>query len=159
MLLRLHGLHHRYYVSPCRGRYSNATAIIMASPFRPATSSSSLPLLCAAAAAIFHCRPPSEPKGEKERRPRRPRACVAPLPACCAICQSLSMNETREDGLTDVFGVAGALACRQSADTAPFARWVLCRHSATNTSHSIKADERRSEQSGCSPSVMLLLHG
>ena len=65
------------------------------------------------------------------------------------------MNETREDGLTDVFGVAGALAaCRQSADTAPFARWVLCRHSATNTSHSIKADE-----SGCSPSVMLLLHG
>ena len=72
MLLRLHGLHHRYYISPCRGRYSNATAIIMASPFRPATSSSSLPLLCAAAAAIFHCRPPSEPKGEKERRPRDP---------------------------------------------------------------------------------------
>ena len=73
MLLRLHSLHHRYYVSPCRGRYSNATAIIMASPFRPATSSSSsLPLLCAAAAAIFHCRPPSEPKGEKERRPRDP---------------------------------------------------------------------------------------
>ena len=156
MLLRLHGLHHRYYDSPPtagRGRYSNATALIMASPFRPATSSSSLPLLCTAAAAIFHCRPPSEPKGEKERRPR-PRACVAPLPACCAICQSLSMNETREDGLTDVFGVAGALVRRQSADTAPFARWVLCRHSATNTSHSIKADD-----GGCSPSVMLLLHG
>ena len=36
-----------------------------------------------AAAAIFHCRPPSEPKGEKERRPRDP---VLVLPPPCLLC-------------------------------------------------------------------------
>ena len=83
MLLRLHSLHHRHYVSPCRGRYSNATAIIMASPFRPATSSSSLLLLCAQRRQFFTADHPRSRKVKKSDSPATPCLCCPPP---CLLC-------------------------------------------------------------------------